>query len=450
MTATLSSPRSRRRGALLGVASLLAAASLAHAAPADAAWSDQFYLSLGDTHWAGGDGEQQQLAMDANGNSLAVWTMSDFTGDGGEIGIQARTISPNGVVGAPKLISPGAFEGTEPAVDVTPSGDALIAWAGTRNDAADAQIGIRRVSATGQLGDVEAISFVGQSAQSPRVAVDAAGNAIVAWRRSDGTSMRVQSRVVAADGTLGPLMTLSAAGQDANGLELAADDAGNGVVVWRRSDGTNSRIEARTMTTAGALGPVSLLSERGRSAVTPVAAPLGGGLSRVAWLRQDTAGDYRTQTRTVSAAGVLGPVRTLSPAGTNPQDLDIDADDTGDAVVVWGFVSPIQARTVSATDAVGPLETLSAAGATGFSPDVAVDAAGDAVAAWESGQSGRVETRTMTAGAWGPSTLISRRAHSATGVQVELDDAGDDATAVWGRTDFDAHGDRRIVAAVGP
>src|SRR5712691_6980601 len=55
----------------------------------------------------------------------------------------------------------------------------------------------------------------GLNADSPQVAVDPDGDAVFTWVRFDGTDYRIQARARSAAGTLSPVQTLSAAGQDA-------------------------------------------------------------------------------------------------------------------------------------------------------------------------------------------------------------------------------------------
>jgi hypothetical protein len=92
-------------------------------------------------------------------------------------------------------------------------------------------------------------SAAGQDAFDPQVAVDGAGDAVAVWSRFDGTDYRIQARTRSAAGVLGPIQTLSGAGQDAIDPQVAVD--GGGLAVWQRSDGTTgcggagcSRIQA--------------------------------------------------------------------------------------------------------------------------------------------------------------------------------------------------------------
>src|SRR5262245_40947562 len=85
------------------------------------------------------------------------------------------------------------------------------------------------------------VSVAGRDADNAQVAVNAAGNGVVAWRRYDGAHWRAQARTVSATGSLGVIQTLSDAGQDAGAVHVAVDATGAGRVVWQRFDGSRWR-----------------------------------------------------------------------------------------------------------------------------------------------------------------------------------------------------------------
>ena len=97
-----------------------------------------------------------------------------------------------------------------------------------------------------------------------QVAVDADGDAVFTWRRSDGTDYRVQARMRSAAGALSAVQTLSASGQSAVTPQVAIDPDGDAVFTWWRSDGANLRVQARARSAAGALSGVQTLSGRMR------------------------------------------------------------------------------------------------------------------------------------------------------------------------------------------
>ena len=132
------------------------------------------------------------------------------------------------------------------------SGSAVIAWG--RYDGAQyvAQAVIR--NADGTLGSIRTLATSDQPLGGPKAGIDADGNALLAWTRWDGTDFRVQARTLPPVGALGLTQSLSNAGQDASAPELAVNQDGHGVIAWTRSDGNDYRVEGRTMATTNIAG----------------------------------------------------------------------------------------------------------------------------------------------------------------------------------------------------
>jgi hypothetical protein len=147
---------------------------------------------------------------------------------------------------------------------------------------------------------VQTLSAPGQNAGGPQVAVDAAGDAVFTWDRSDGTYSRVQARARSAAGVLSPVQTLSAPGQHAGAPQVAVDTDGDAVLTWARSDGTNTRVKARARTAAGILSPVQTLSAPGHNAGLPQVGVDTDGDAVVTWWRFDGDG---TNNRVQGAVG---------------------------------------------------------------------------------------------------------------------------------------------------
>ena len=134
------------------------------------------------------------------------------------------------------------------------------------------------------------VSESGQHASNAELAVDPNGNAIFAWLRSDGTNTRVQARTRSAAGVLSAVQTLSASGQDASNPRVGVDAGGNAVFAWTRFGGANFRVQARTRSAAGALGAVQNVSKSGQDAVDPQLAVGAGGDAATTWTRGASPG----------------------------------------------------------------------------------------------------------------------------------------------------------------
>jgi microcompartment protein CcmK/EutM len=335
-----------------------------------------------DLSAAGQNAFSPQVALNGNGNGLEVWTR--FNGLCQCDKTQARPVSSAGVLGSVQDLSAGGQNAESPQVAIDAGGNALAVW--QRFDGTNDRVQARTRSAAGVLGAVQTLSDAGQNAFSPQVAIDAAGAGITVWTRYDGTNDRVQARTLSTSGVLGSVQTLSDALQDAEEPQVAIDAGGNALAVWERFDGANFLIQARTRSAVGVLGSVLTLSAAGQTAFSSQVAVNGNGNGLVDWTRFNGLCQCdKTQVRPVSSAGVLGSVQDLSAGGQNAESPQVGIDASGKGVAVWtsfsGGSSKIQARTRSASGVLGKVQTLSTSG-DAFSPQVAVNGAGTALADW--------------------------------------------------------------------
>jgi glucose/arabinose dehydrogenase len=328
------------------------------------------------------------------------------------------------------LSTPG---GANPDVAADPNGNSVFTW--RHFDGTNQRIQARVRSASGALSAVQTVSAAGQDAFDPRVAVDAAGDAVFTWRRFDGTNYRIESRVRSASGALSAVQTLSDPGQDAFDPQVAVDPAGDAVFAWRRSDGSNERIQSVARSAAGNLSAVQTLSRLGRDAFDPRVGVDSTGDAVFAWRRLHS-GAYDIETRARSAAGSLSPVQTLGGDASQPQ---LAVDPNGDAVFTWlhfdGTTQRVEARARSAAGTLSGAKALSGAGSEGLLPQVDVDSGGDAVFAWERYSSGgyQVQARARSAaGALSPVSSLSKAAIDAISPQVGVD-ANGNAVFAWTR-----------------
>jgi hypothetical protein len=361
----------RRSGvsAAIAAALLLALTTMAMAAN----WTDADDLSL-----AGQSADGARAAVDSSGNALVVWERSDGTNKR----IQARVRFSTGALSAVQTLSPSGEDAYTPQVAGGSSGNAVVVW--ERFDGTNYRVQARARSSAGALSAVQTLSPSGGDAYNVQVALDSSGNAIVVWNRFDGTKNRIQAVVRSSTGTLSAVQTLSSAGQNGDQPQVAVDSSGNAVVVWRRFDGTNYRIQARARSSAGALSAVQKLSASGQTAFAPDIAEDPSGNAVVVWQRSDGA-NYRIQARARSSAGALDAVQNLSASGQDAYWPDIAVDSSG-ILAVWyrndGVNWRIQARTRSSTGTLGAVQTVSAAGVNSYRPDVAVNSTGDAAVVW--------------------------------------------------------------------
>ena len=127
-------------------------------------------------------------------------------------------------------------------------GNGVFTWQALAGGTFRAQA--RTYSAAGALSEIQSISPTSHNVficspgdcGHPQIAVDAGGNAVIAWQ--DFNTGQIFARTRSAEGLLGSVDALSAGGQYATNQQVAVAPGGDAVVVWQRFDGTNLRAQA--------------------------------------------------------------------------------------------------------------------------------------------------------------------------------------------------------------
>lgn len=194
-------------------------------------WTDPEDIGLGE-HIVGGT----IMAVDGNGNLVSVWTRSDGT-------IRSATKLFGADWTAPVTISNvGGSEG--PVLAVDGQGNAVAVW--TKTDGMNNTI----QSASKPFGQnwtaAVDISDPGVDVGGPATAIDSNGNAVAVWRGFDGINDIIQAAMKPFGQPWSAPVDLSAAGEDADWPAVGMDALGNAVTLWARSNGTNIVIQAAT------------------------------------------------------------------------------------------------------------------------------------------------------------------------------------------------------------
>ena len=200
---------------------------------------------LTDNISSDGDAYNPQVAMDDNGNALIVWMQSD-----GSTQQIYKSEYRDGVWTDPEdlddHISPGGQHAYNPQVAMDDNGNALIVWMqhnGTRQQIYKSEY--RDGEWTHPTDLFNSISPDAGSANSPQVAMDDNGNALIVWPQSDGSNYQVFKSEYRDGAWTHPEDlddNISQNGQDAYPSQVAMDDSGNAVIVWNQPDGINWQI----------------------------------------------------------------------------------------------------------------------------------------------------------------------------------------------------------------
>ncbi|MBA3807915.1 MAG: PKD domain-containing protein [Solirubrobacterales bacterium] len=263
----------------------------------------------------------------------------------------------SGVWQTPVDLSLAGGDATTPQLALDPQGNAVAVW--SRSNGANLVVqGAVRAAAGGTWQAPVDISVAGEDAASPHIGVDPLGNAIAVWERFDGTNFIVQGAVrPAGSGIWQPPVNLSVAGKDARRARVALDPQGNAVAVWTRSNGANtiSQSSVRTAATGAWQEPVDLSVAGGDAGESRVSVDPHGNAIAV-WRRYNGTIDVvQGAVRSAGSGAWQAPV-DLSATGSSAFGPEVALDPTGSAAAVWyagrGADTIIQG---TGYDTIGPL-----------------------------------------------------------------------------------------------
>ena len=314
-----------------------------------------------------------------------------------------------------------------------------------------ALVGVAAISPSSPAWAVESwttpvnVSVAPEDAYEPQIVADSNNTLTAVWNWSNGSNELTQtSTSTDAGATWSTPFTLSATGQDADQHQIVAAPNNTLTTIWRRSDGSNLRVQTRTSTDAGAnWSSVVDLSATGQNAREPqiVAAP-NNTLTAI-WRRSDGS-DYIVQTRTSTDAGATwSSAVNLSATGQNSYDPQIVADSNNTLTAIWrrSDGSNFIVQTSTSTDAGATWSSvvdLSASGQDARQPQIVAAPNNTLTAIWRrsDGSNFIVQSRTSAdAGAtWSSVVDLSATGQVARDAQI-VAAPNNTLTATWSRSD---------------
>lgn len=293
-----------------------------------------------------------KVAMNADGNFVAVWENIDQNGD---INIYARRFDAAGTPsGSDFRINPSTISyatgGAVPGVGMDSAGNFIVVWESYDNTNGNDDIYARRFDSSGTaLGaEFRVNSEIANDQMYPVVAMNAAGDFIAAWQStaqdSDGSTGIYAQRYTAAGTALGGEFRVNTTiANDQTAVTAAMDTSGDAVVAWQSaaqdSDGSSGIYAQRYDATGMALGgEFRVNTEIANDQTAPAAAMNAAGDLVVTWesLAQDGDGQGIYAQRYDASGAPLGGEFRVNTAIANAQMLPAAAINTDlDMVVAW-------------------------------------------------------------------------------------------------------------------
>ena len=171
-----------------------------------------------------------QVAVDADGEALAVWAQSRET-------IESAARPAGGEWQLPVTLSSLGPAVTEPELAIDPQGVAAAVWdLVPSGKASEATVRAAIRGAAREWTREATLSEAG--AVAPAVAIDAGGDATAVWQEANAPTAIEASRRPAGGGWQG-LEAVSAPGEAVGEPSVSADRQGDAIALWRRAAGTS-------------------------------------------------------------------------------------------------------------------------------------------------------------------------------------------------------------------
>ncbi|MGE0027634.1 MAG: PKD domain-containing protein [Thermoleophilia bacterium] len=270
----------------------------------------------------------------------------------------------------------GADVAAAPQAAVDAAGDALVAYT---DDTGVVRATSRAAGAASAWGAPASLG----SGTVPRLAMNAAGRAVVIYRDAGGT-VSAAVRDDAAGSWSAPVALTASPVPAGVVLRVALDAAGDAVAVWNTSGGT---IEAAARAAGGAWGATEVLCA---ACDKPALAVDADGNAVAAWVR-GSRGESRIRPAAPGFVSAWGGATWATPVNVIPAQPQLAMDGRGTTLMVFRdqggtTISAIARPGSGGHFAVGASwsvpQVLSIPGDNVDQPQVVMDSAGDAVVVW--------------------------------------------------------------------
>jgi hypothetical protein len=310
-----------------------------------------------------------------------------------------------------QISSPGEnrSESTAPDVAASPNGNVTVVWSDEVNPGGltiRERIQSRTYFADGTAGPIHTLSDEAEIAGDPVIDVDGSGVATVAWEIGACCAAGMEFVRLDSDGDpTGSPEPLSPTDDGTGDLGLDVNSSGEALVSW--ADFAIGKAQFVRIAANGTVGTVTDLSQVATPDILQDSGGIGiddQGRGFATWTEYD--GDvpccaYIVQGRTINADDSLDPIRLLSNDIGFPNDLQslIGSDGTGTAV--WGAQESADPRNnlvyenrIDATGAAGSTQVVSDDTLQAFSSHAAVSPANAVTIAYQESNSPADNLRT--------------------------------------------------------
>ena len=298
---------------------------------AGSGWGTAVLLETDDT----GAVAAQRLAVDAAGNAIAVWEQQTSTTKNFNI-YSNRYTAGSGWGGAEPVGSADSGNANDPQIATDAAGDAIAVW--SESDGATVNIMSNRyIAGSGWGATAVPIDTDPGQAVTPQISVDATGNAIAVWQQRDGANFNIMSNYYTAGSGWGMTAELI---ETEDGIartpQISFDESGNALAIWEQDVGANKNIWSNRYTAGSGWGTAELIeNDNTGDASEPQIAADAAGNATVVW-SQSGGARVNIMSNHYTAGSGWGTAELIENDDTGDAATpQIAADAAGNATAVW-------------------------------------------------------------------------------------------------------------------
>lgn len=289
------------------------------------------------------------VCMDNNDNAVISWVQNDGTTN--QI---YKSEYRNGSWNHPTDLGTDAISirgqfSSYPYVAMDNNGNTIITWSqsnGTEDQIYKSEY--RNGSWIHPLDLIaDAISIEERNFSDPKVVMDDNGNSIIVWYQSDGTNSRIYMSEYRNGSWSHPTDLLSgaisAAAENAYSPDVAMDNDGNAVIAWKQSDGTEDQIYKSEYRNGSWIYPKDLFADSislSGQAFDPKVAMDDNGNTIIVWGQVTGSFSNQVYKSEYRNGAWIHPADTVTDAigiaGQLAYGYQVAMDDNDNTIVIWG------------------------------------------------------------------------------------------------------------------
>jgi PKD domain len=390
-----------------------------------AAWQAPVALNISATSAA----KQPSVGIDGVGNTIATWQTDPAVGNNVIQGTR-HLFGGFGFTQLPDVANDPGFNDIDAITVVNRAGQGFVAWVHDLNSMGNQQVEMSTVSPGGIIsGIVTPISTPSGNYTHLTGAIDAAGDAVIAWTHNSNATEVITRQGLAGAFTAQQSLDSAATG----GPSVAIDSGGNALAIWP----TNALAGALRYSHHPAGGSWALNQDVFTGGHTYTEQALSGDpTGQVVVAYQDAfVGGPDVGAASGTITGGFGTPQVLSAAPiSNLHGPGVNVDDVGTAVVGWTTATAVQysSRPNGASfPPPGGVQSITPVPVGPANFELAGNGRGDVIAAWYGFETGpmhnvaRAAVKPAGASAFGASQIISDTHQDTYDEVMALDQNGD-------------------------